>query len=91
MSATPANDMKPLHVEGGELLRDRTKDNNTPSVLGPFIRLFDGNFSLNDVRKIGICRRIQGINCYGLEGQRLMGEINRDLEDFIGHCIGANH
>ena len=60
MSATPANDMKPLHVEGGELLRDRTKDNNTPSVLGPFIRLFDGNFSLNDVRKIGICRRIEG-------------------------------
>ena len=59
MSATPANNMKPLHVEGGELLRDRTKDNNTPSVLGSFIRLFDGNFSLKDVRKIGICRRIE--------------------------------
>ena len=69
MGATPANDMKLLHVKGGELLRDRTKDNNTPSVLCPFIRLFDGNFSLNDVGKIGIYRRIEGVNCYGLEAK----------------------
>jgi len=45
--------------------------------------LFDGSFSLNDVRETEINIRIEGIDGYVLQGQSLMRQISLDPEDFV--------
>ena len=92
VGATLANDVNLRDVEGrSALLLGRAKDNNASCALGPFIRLFDHTFSLDDVRETEINLRIEGTDGYVLEGQSLMREISRDPEDLVAQAIGANH
>ena len=92
VGATLANDVNLRDVEGrSALLLGRAKDNNASCALGPFIRLFDHSFSLDDVREMEINLRIDGADGYVLEGQSLMREISRDPEDLVAQAIGANH
>ena len=92
VGATLANDVNLRDVEGrSALLLGRAKDNNASCALGPFIRLFDSSFSLDDVRETEINLRIEGTDGYTLEGQSLMREISRDPEDLVSQAIGANH
>ena len=49
--ATLGNDVNLRDVEGrSALLLGKAKDNNASCAIGPFIRFFDGGFSLDDVR-----------------------------------------
>jgi fumarylacetoacetate (FAA) hydrolase family protein len=92
VGATLANDVNLRDVEGrSALLLGRAKDNNASCALGPFIRLFDQSFSLDDVREMEINLRVEGSDGYVLEGQSLMREISRDPEDLTAQAIGANH
>ena len=65
VGATLTNDVNLRDVEGrSALLLGRAKDNNASCALGPFIRLFDGSFGIDDVRATEINLRIEGTDGY---------------------------
>ncbi len=90
--ATLGNDVNLRDFEGrSALLLSKAKDNNASCALGPFIRLFDGHFSLDDVRRCQVQLRVQGEDGYVLQGHSSMDQISRDPEDLAGQALNANH
>ena len=86
------NDVNLRDFEGrSALLLARGKDNNASCALGPFIRLFDDHFTLDDVRKLDVTLRVEGEDGYVLDGISSMTAISRDIEDLIRQTGGASH
>ena len=79
-------------VEGrSALLLGKAKDNNASAAIGPFIRLFDADFSLDDVRKAELRLTVDGDRWVQAEGASDMSKISRDPEDIVRQTIGPNH
>nr|WP_163503482.1 fumarylacetoacetate hydrolase family protein [Halomonas socia] len=91
--ATLGNDVNLRDVEGrSALLLGKAKDNNASSAIGPFIRVFDDGFGIDDVRRAKVSLRIEGQDDdFLLEGESDMAEISRDPLDLVGQTIGAHH
>ena len=82
LGAMLGNDVNLRDFEGrSALLLGKAKDNNASTSLGPFIRLFDDKFTMDDVRKAVIDLTIDGTDNYRLEGRSTMAEISRDPQD----------
>ncbi len=90
--ATLGNDVNLRDVEGrSALLLGKAKDNNASCALGPFIRLFDESYSIDDVRDAELDLRIEGEDGYVLTGRSSMKEISRDPLDLVAQTIGPHH
>jgi fumarylacetoacetate (FAA) hydrolase family protein len=90
--ATLGNDVNLRDFEGrSALLLGKAKDNNASCAIGPFIRLFDEHFTLDDVRACELAMRVDGPDGFALTGSSSMAMISRDPLDLVGHAIGANH
>src|SRR5438034_1397177 len=90
--ATLGNDVNLRDFEGrSALLLSKAKDNNGSCSIGPFIRLFDDGFGLDDVRRAEVTLDVYGEDGFHLTGRSSMTRISRDPEDLVRHAIGANH
>jgi fumarylacetoacetate (FAA) hydrolase family protein len=92
VGAALGNDVNLRDIEGrSALLLGKAKDNNASAAIGPFIRLFDDGFILDDVRSAVISLEVRGDDGFIMEGSSSMSLISRDPLDLIGQTIGAAH
>ena len=92
LGASLGNDVNLRDIEGrSALLLGKAKDNNASSAIGPFIRLFDGEFTLDSVRNEEITLRVSGPEGFELEGRNSLSRISRSFEELVGATFGDHH
>ena len=89
---TLGNDVNLRDVEGrSALLLGKAKDNNASCALGPFIRLFDDTYGIDDAREAELTLDVTGEDGFELRGYSSMTHISRDPLDLVAQTCGAHH
>ncbi len=90
--ATLGNDVNLRDVEGrSALLLGKAKDNNASCAIGPFVRLFDQTYSIDDVRNAELDLHVAGEDGFVLRGKSSMKEISRDPLELVAQTRGRHH
>lgn len=92
VGAALGNDVNLRDFEGrSALLLGKAKDNNAACVIGPFIRIFNDSFSLEDIRQAEVFLSVEGEDGFSMSGRSRMNLISRDIEDLTAQVIGKHH
>lgn len=92
VGAALGNDVNLRDIEGrSALLLGKAKDNNASAAIGPFLRLFDATFTLDDLRQTTLTLSVTGEDGFTLEGFSSMAQISRDPEDLVRQMMGPHH
>ena len=91
LGAALGNDVNLRDFEGrSALLLGKAKDNNASCAIGPFIRMFDETFGMDDVRSAVVDLEIVGQDGYRLTGRSSMDQISRDPADLVRQAMSEH-
>jgi fumarylacetoacetate (FAA) hydrolase family protein len=91
VGASLGNDVNLRDFEGrSALLLGKSKDNNASCSIGPFIRVLDEGFTLDDVRSAVIALEVLAEDGYRLEGSSSMAKISRDPLDLARQAMSEH-
>ncbi|MFJ5860866.1 fumarylacetoacetate hydrolase family protein [Pseudarthrobacter sp. NPDC092439] len=89
---TLGNDVNLRDVEGrSALLLGMAKDNNGSAAIGPFVRLFNDSYTLDDARQETIQLTVRGRDGYTLNGTNSVKRLSRPFEELVGAAYGRHH
>ena len=90
--ASLGNDLNLRDFEGrSALLLGKAKDNNASGSIGPFIRLFDERFNIDDVRRCDVALHVKGPDGFEFTAESSMSQISRDPLELVEHAMGGHH
>jgi fumarylacetoacetate (FAA) hydrolase family protein len=92
VATTLGNDVNLRDVEGrSALLLGKAKDNNASCAIGPFLRFFDAQFTLDDIRQTTVSLRVEGVDGFRMEGASSIAKISRDPADLVVQMVNEHH